>query len=196
MKKFEEMKFNIPELKGISKKNIEEHLKLYSGYVKNANLILSMLEMYGNVDAEDGKYSVAEISRRFSFEFNGIRNHEYYFSYFEGGPNALNTKGELYKEIEKEFGSYEAWLSNFKRLAMTRGIGWAVLGWDFDTKQFVHIWVDEQHLGQLNSVCWILAIDMWEHAYVYDYPTSEKKKYIEFGYYLIFLCFFWRLGPQ
>ena len=39
MKKFEEQVFNVPELKGISKKTIEEHLKLYSGYVKNANLI-------------------------------------------------------------------------------------------------------------------------------------------------------------
>jgi hypothetical protein len=37
MKKFEERKFSIPELKGISAKNIEEHLKLYAGYVKNAN---------------------------------------------------------------------------------------------------------------------------------------------------------------
>jgi len=26
---------------------------------------------------------------------------------------------------------------------------------------------------------WVLAIDMWEHAFVYDYPTSEKKKYVE-----------------
>jgi superoxide dismutase len=25
----------------------------------------------------------------------------------------------------------------------------------------------------------ILGIDMWEHAYVYDYSTSEKKKYVE-----------------
>lgn len=173
------MKFNIPELKGISKKNIEEHLKLYAGYVKNANLILSMLEMYGEVEAEDGKYSVGEISRRFSFEFNGMRNHEYYFSYFEGGSTALTPSSALYKQIEKDFGSYDKWLASFKTLAMTRGVGWAVLAWDHDSKQLVHIWVDEQHLGQLNGVCWILALDMWEHAFVYDYPTSEKKKYVE-----------------
>jgi hypothetical protein len=34
MMKFEEKKFEIGELKGISAKTIEEHLKLYSGYVK------------------------------------------------------------------------------------------------------------------------------------------------------------------
>ena len=40
MQKFEEKKFEIPKLKGISEKTIEEHLKLYAGYVKNINLIL------------------------------------------------------------------------------------------------------------------------------------------------------------
>ena len=78
MQKFIEKKFNIGELKGISAKNIEEHLKLYAGYVKNTNLILSMIEMYGKVDDEGGKYSVSEITRRFAFEFCGMRNHEYY----------------------------------------------------------------------------------------------------------------------
>ena len=28
----------------------------------------------------------ASLGRRFSFEFNGMRNHELYFSHFEGGP--------------------------------------------------------------------------------------------------------------
>mgnify|MGYP001595235381 FL=1 len=40
MKNFTVKTFNIPELKGVSKKSVDEHLKLYAGYVKNANLIL------------------------------------------------------------------------------------------------------------------------------------------------------------
>jgi Fe-Mn family superoxide dismutase len=178
MKKFEEMKFNIPDLKGISKKNIEEHLKLYAGYVKNANLIQDKIgELM--VNPEQNAFVLGELQRRYSFEFNGIKNHEYYFSYFEGGPKPLPAESRFKTALEKQAPSFEAWLSAFKFLATTRGIGWAVIGWDFDTQQFIHIWVDEQHLGQLNGVCWILAIDMWEHAFVYDYPTSEKKKYID-----------------
>ena len=46
MKKFEEIKFNIGTLKGISAKKYEEHLKLYAGYVKNANLILRKIPEY------------------------------------------------------------------------------------------------------------------------------------------------------
>ena len=46
MKTLTPQTFNIPELKGISKKTTEEHLKLYSGYVNNANLILGKVEEY------------------------------------------------------------------------------------------------------------------------------------------------------
>ena len=46
MKQFQAQKFNIPALKGISGKTIEEHLKLYEGYVKNANGILELLGKY------------------------------------------------------------------------------------------------------------------------------------------------------
>ncbi|OGI74295.1 hypothetical protein A3D42_02305 [Candidatus Nomurabacteria bacterium RIFCSPHIGHO2_02_FULL_41_18] len=181
MQKFKEKKFEIKELKGISVKNIEEHLKLYAGYVKNTNLILEKIPEYEGYAKEDifAPYVVSEIQRRFSFEFNGMRNHEYYFKSLEGGAKKLSDNSKLRKKIKEQLGSFDIWLSTFKNLAMIRGIGWAVLGWDKKTEQLVHIWIDEQHLGQLNGVEWILGIDMWEHAYIYDYPTSEKKKYVE-----------------
>ena len=178
-KPFEEKKFNVPELKGISSKNIEEHLKLYAGYVKHANLIEQMIEMYGAVEAEDGKYSLAEIKRRFSFEFNGMRNHELYFSQFEGGSQPVDTNSALAKAGMEEWPSYDAWLTSFKNMALTRGIGWAMLVWDPASKKLINSWVDEQHLGQLSGCTPILALDMWEHSYVADYQPSGKKQYVE-----------------
>ncbi len=180
MKKFKELKFNIGELKGISKKNIEEHLKLYAGYVKNTNLILEKIPEYEGYTKEDAfaPYVVSELHRRFSFEFNGMRNHEYYFKSLEGGAKPLPADSKLKMALEKQV-SFDIWLNAFKTLAMTRGIGWAVLYYDKQTDQLMQAWVDEQHLGQLNGLKWILGIDMWEHAYIYDYPISEKKKYVD-----------------
>jgi Fe-Mn family superoxide dismutase len=181
MKKFEELKFNIGQLKGISAKNVEEHLKLYAGYVKNTNSILEKIPEYEGYAKEDtfAPYVVGELHRRFSFEFNGMRNHEYYFKSLEGGAKPLPANSKFKKATEKDTPSFEMWLSGFKSLAMTRGIGWAVVYYDKQTEQLVYAWIDEQHLGQLNGLSWILGIDMWEHAFIYDYPTSEKKKYID-----------------
>jgi superoxide dismutase, Fe-Mn family len=178
MEKFIEQKFNIPPLKGISPKNIEEHLKLYAGYVKNVNLIFEKLREY-MPEYEKNIYVVGELQRRFGFEFNGMRNHEYYFRSLAGGTKPLPENSKFLAEIKKMTPSFDVWLAMFKTLAMTRGIGWAVLVWDTETKQLLPVWIDEQHMGQLNGLKWVLCIDMWEHAYIYDYPTSEKKKYID-----------------
>ncbi len=178
MKKFEELKFIIGPLDGISAKNIEEHLKLYAGYVKHSNLIIEKIGEY-MADSETNAYVLGELQRRFGFEFNGMRNHEYYFKSLEGGSKPLPEGSLLKQAIEKQAPSFDAWLAGFKAVALTRGIGWAILYYDKQTNQLMHAWVEEEHLGQLNGLNWILGIDMWEHAYVYDYPTSEKKKYVE-----------------
>jgi len=163
MKKFEENKFNIPELKGISKKTIEEHLKLYSGYVNNLNLTL------------EGKQDI----RRLGFEYNGMRNHEVYFAGFEGGSKNLNESSSLKKKIAEDFGSFENWLTEFKTIGLTRGIGWAMLYYDRSADRLLNAWVEEQHLGQLQNCTLILGLDMWEHSFVADYAPSGKKNYIE-----------------
>ncbi|MDQ5949953.1 MAG: superoxide dismutase, Fe-Mn family [Patescibacteria group bacterium] len=175
---FKEKSFTFKDLSGISAKNIEEHLKLYSGYVKNANTILAHMDELAK-DGEKYAYEISELQRRFSFEFDGMRNHEYFFASLVDGHHPLREESALKSKIEEQWGSFDSWLSRFKTLAMTRGVGWAVLYFDTHTGNLVHAWVEEQHLGHLTGLTPILMLDMWEHAYVYDFPTSEKKKYIE-----------------
>lgn len=178
METFQVKTFQIGELKGISAKNIEEHLKLYKGYVTNANLIFNKISELKN-DLEKNAFVLGELQRRFGFEFGGMRNHEYYFSSLSGGSKEINKESNLYKAIEKEWGSFENFLAHFKFVATTRGIGWAMLYFDKVYDKLIISWVDEQHIGQLVGLSPILALDMWEHAYYLDYIPSEKKKYIE-----------------
>ena len=154
-KTFEEKKFNIPKLNGISEKTIEVHLGLYAGYVKNVNELLQE----------------KEYNRRFPFEFNGMRNHEVYFAHFEGGPQPFLSEGEFAKT------GFD--LDKFKTMALTRGVGWAIVYYDPISKQLLEAWVDEHHMGILTGLSPILVLDMWEHAYFIDYTPGEKKKYIE-----------------
>lgn len=172
---FTEQKFNIGKLEGISEKTIEEHLKLYAGYVKNANGIIEKMAI---LDNEKDAYTVGEMFRRFSFEYNGMRNHEVYFSTLGGGAAALDPESALGKRLLELFGNYEKFVQEFTALALTRGIGWAVLWYDRKEDKLLASWVDEQHLGQLNGCDMILALDMWEHSYVADYQPSGKKQYV------------------
>ena len=178
MEHFTQKTFSISELSGISTKNIEEHLKLYAGYVKFSNHILNQINEFAK-DSEKYAYELGELQRRFAFEFDGMRNHEYYFHSLEGGAKNLPEESQLKKAIEKEWGSFDAWLARFKSIAMTRGVGWAILYYDAQSGHLLNQWVEEQHLGHLTGLSPVLALDMWEHAYVYDYPTSQKKDYVE-----------------
>ena len=173
---YEAKQFNIPELVGISQETIDLHLGLYQGYVKHVNLINDKIKAFSN-DMENNAYAIAEMQRRLGFEFGGMRNHEYYFSQFEGGVESLKD-GKLKEMMEVQWGSVENWYKEFVNIAMTRGVGWAMLYIDRTTNQLVQTWVDEQHLGQLADLDIILALDMWEHSYMRDYLPSSKKDYV------------------
>lgn len=178
METFTTKTFNIPKLIGISEKNIEEHLKLYKGYVTNTNLIWNKLSELKS-DPEKNAFVLGELQRRFGFEFDGMRNHEYFFASLSDGPKEINNEGDLYKKIEKDWSSFDNFLAHFKFVATTRGIGWTILYFDKLTDKLIITWVDEHHLGQLTGLSPILCLDMWEHSYVADYQPSGKKQYIE-----------------
>lgn len=165
--------FNIPELKGISKQTIDEHLKLYQGYVKHTNLILEAVR-----EGKEG-YEISEMRRRLGFEFDGMRNHEYYFEQLEGGPVEWSKDAALTKKLEEQFGDSKSAFEDFKKVASTRGVGWAVLYYDKANDQLIQTWVDEQHLGQLNGLEFIFGLDMWEHSYMLDYAPSKKMEYFD-----------------
>jgi superoxide dismutase, Fe-Mn family len=166
--------FDIPELTGISKTTMDEHLKLYAGYVNNTNKILEDLKS-DSIDA----YAKSEMQRRLGFEFDGMRNHEFYFASLERGSKAIPDDSDLRDAIEKEWGSFDVWLNSFKALAKTRGVGWAILYYDKHGERLINAWVDEQHLGHLTGLDPIIALDMWEHSFVADYQPSGKGQYIE-----------------
>src|SRR6185295_19008553 len=107
----------------ISGKTIEEHLGLYAGYVKNFNAISSKLVEYA-ADTEKNAHALSELIRRKSFEFDGMRLHEYYFEQFEGGPKALDASSALGKEMEKEYKTY--FQEYLKAIGNMRGPGWAM----------------------------------------------------------------------
>jgi Fe-Mn family superoxide dismutase len=174
---YKEKTFEIGALEGLSEKQISEHLKLYAGYVKNINLITEKLALLKE-NSEENALAISELRRRIGFEFNGMRMHEYYFEQL-GSTNGAQNGSELMKALAEQFGSFDKWLNDFKQTAMTRGIGWAVLYYDKNEKIFHNAWVADHEVGQLAGLNIVLALDMWEHAFLLDYVPSQKKDYVE-----------------
>jgi superoxide dismutase, Fe-Mn family len=173
--------FNLPVLEGISEKQVKVHLALYEGYVKHVNLMAETLKgyaAYGDKASEGDKYAIAELRRRFAFEFDGMRMHEYYFEQFEGGKGGSPESG-LAKAVAEKYGSGEKFISHIKEVAGTRGIGWVVVYYDPRGKVLQTVFVADHEVGQLAGLPIILALDLWEHAYMVDYLPAEKKNYID-----------------
>lgn len=176
---YEAKKFALPELKGISTKQIEVHLALYQGYVKHANLIHDKIKALKEADAEGNAYIIAELRRRFAFEFDGMRMHEHYFNQFEGGSVAPTPSSLLAEKASKKYGSWDGFIAHLKEVAGSRGIGWVTVYHDTQEDEAHVVYVGDHEIGQLSGLPIILALDLWEHAFMVDYVPSDKKKYID-----------------
>jgi Fe-Mn family superoxide dismutase len=177
MHTYEPQKFTIPSLEGISDESVKQHIGLYEGYVKNFNA-MSKLIVDLTQDQEKNSLAIAELVRRRSFEFGGMRLHEHYFTQFEGGAKSLSD-GVLMERLNKDFGSLDGFLQGMKFTAAMRGPGWALLYYDAIGDELLTGFTGEQHLGHFVTLPIILALDVWEHAFILDYGAAGKGKYVE-----------------
>lgn len=169
--------FALPELKGLSPDQIAVHLALYEGYVKHTNLILDTIQKLRTEDADGNAFVINELRRRLGFEFDGMRMHEYYFEQFEGGAQPSGTA--LQKMASEKYRSWDGFITHIKEVAGTRGIGWVVVYHDPKAATLHTAFVNDHELGQLAGLPILLAVDLWEHAYMVDYKPAEKKTYVE-----------------
>ncbi len=168
-------------LTGISDKQIEEHLKLYEGYVKRTNALTEKLEALCNEGKAAGADPVfAELTRRLGFEYGGKVNHEYYFANLTAGAQAEPPAGgKLRKAIEGSFGKYETWLADFRAIATMPGIGWAMTFQDPATGWLSNHWITLHENNVPPGFRVVLALDGWEHAFMRDYLATERAKYVD-----------------
>lgn len=170
--------FALSELKGLSSEQIAVHLALYEGYVKHTNLILDTIQKLRTEDADGNAFVINELRRRLGFEFDGMRMHEYYFEQFEGGAQPASDAA-LQKMVDAKYGSWDGFIAHIKEVAGTRGIGWVVVYHDPKAATLHTAFVNDHELGQLAGLPILLAVDLWEHAYMVDYKPAEKKTYVE-----------------
>lgn len=163
-------------MKGFSEALLKNHFTLYQGYVTNTNKVLEAIEKI----TQENRISTpefAELKRRLGWEFNGMRLHEFYFENL-GGDGRLDSGYRLYKEIEKDFGSFDRWIAEFKGTGAIRGIGWVALYQDTTNGRLINFWINEHDVSHPAGCNLILIMDVFEHAFMLDYGL-KRADYIE-----------------
>jgi superoxide dismutase, Fe-Mn family len=174
--------FNLSGLEGISDKTLEMHFKLYQGYVSETNKLHDRIAEFlrdGKIDQEEMP-AYSELKRRMGFEYNGMVLHEYYFGNLKrhgGGAPARSSR--FAASAERSFGSYDVWRADFASVAKMRGVGWAVCYRDPKTDFLSNHWIGLHEISNVAGFDPILVVDVWEHAFLLDYPPADRPKYIE-----------------
>lgn len=159
-------------VEGLSQKLIDEHWKLYEGYVTNSNLLNKLIWDVLESKKELNNAEQSEIQRRLGFEYNGMVLHESYFGALKKGVE-FPASSELALKLNDDFGSFERWKKQFLEIGKFRGIGWVILNLDPLTKRLQNFWITDHEVGNIAGFVPILAMDVWEHAYVLDYGSSS-----------------------
>lgn len=157
---------------GFSDALLKNHFALYQGYVTNANKLADAL----NALLKEGKQATleyAELKRRFGWEFNGMRLHEYYFENMTKAASQIDGNSKLFKKIVEDFGSFEGWEKDFRATGAMRGIGWTILYHDASAKRLFNVWVNEHDVGYLAGAAPLLVMDVFEHAFMLDYGLKR-----------------------
>ena len=177
------------ELSGLepymSEKTLSFHYgKHHQAYVDNLNKLIAGGEME-NLGLEEIIVKTAA-KTEFSAIFNNaaqVYNHNIFWDCLkpakkETGAGEVNmAQGELLKEIETNFGSWDNFLVEFKALAMSQfGSGWAWLVKDGESLKILKTPNGENPLT-LNLKP-LVAIDVWEHSYYLDYQ-NRRADYLE-----------------
>jgi Fe-Mn family superoxide dismutase len=155
------------ELDGISKQTMEDHYKLYEGYAKKANECRRRLNEFD--------YSEIEGNQVFS-ELRAVSVD--YFGHLGGSGG--EAQGRFAELVDQEFNGVDKWFDAVKKAASSAR-GWVMVGYDLNDASIFNYIMDTQNLWAVYNMVPVLAIDVYEHAYVRDFGATPdgRKQYVE-----------------
>lgn len=152
---------------GLSPEIITNHLGLYAKYVDKVNK--SEAEMRAGEITEFGMKNLA-------FSLNGMALHDIYFSNMNSEKSKASNA--LSKAIDESYGSFEAYYRNLTELA-AQVQGWSITALNLLNGKLINYATEDHSANFPNFVMPILALDVYEHAYVMDFSDSGKHQYID-----------------
>jgi len=170
-----------PQIDGLSANQLQQHYKLYEGYVKKLNTItqqIATLTPEQLSDANGTFHPYRELLVEQSFALNGVVLHELYFgnlgvSSEAAKASAKTPSGVLKNLLVKRFGSWENYMAHLMATGKSAR-GWAITGFNLRDGQIHNYALDAHHLGMPAFVMPLLVLDVYEHAYLIDFGTNRQ----------------------
>ena len=157
----------------ISRSTLEfHHGKHHAAYVTNLNNLVAGTDLEDK-SLEDTITAVAGDAGKAGVFNNAAQvwNHSFYWQCMKPGGGGLPT-GALAEKINADFGSYEAFVEQFKTAGATQfGSGWAWLVLDGGTLKVTKTANADLPLAHGQKA--LLTMDVWEHAYYLDYQNRR-----------------------
>ncbi|MGC8505176.1 MAG: superoxide dismutase [Thermoplasmata archaeon] len=164
-------KFKPKDLDGISNQQIDYHFEThYKGYVNKLNEIWEKLPNADRSKANQNYSDFRELKLEETFNYDGSLLHEIYFNGLTSSHS--NVPESFKKAVEKDFGSYEKWVEDFKATG-TAFRGWSLLVFDLNTGKLRNIGADIHNTNGIWNAIVVLALDVYEHAYYTDFGPKR-----------------------
>ncbi|CAA6673848.1 unnamed protein product [Spirodela intermedia] len=152
----------------MSRETLEYHWgKHHRGYVDNLNKQISGTDLDGLALEEIvvRSYNRGNPLPPSTMLPRSIWNHDFFWSSMKPGGGG-QPRGVLLELIERDFGSLEGLLNEFKQAALTQ--------FEKDNKLVV-----QKSPNAVNPLVWdyhpLLVVDVWEHAYYVDYQNRRPE---------------------
>ncbi len=147
------------------------YTKHHQGYVNNLN---AALEKYAQAEKDQDVAAMIALQQAIRFNGGGHVNHSIFWTNLapvsKGGGGA--PSGELAKEIQQIFGTFDAFVEKLSTLAIgVQGSGWAWLGYNKADKRLQLATCANQDPLSTQGITPLLGIDVWEHAYYLQYKN-------------------------
>ena len=146
------------------------HGKHHAGYVKNTNLMITLLE---EARATEDLTRLAALERALAFNLSGHVLHSILWKNMtpKGGDR---PDGALARAIDRDFGSFETFRRQLTEVASTiMGSGWAALIWEPVGGRLLATQIYDHQSNACQGGVPLMVIDAWEHAYYLQYQHQK-----------------------
>lgn len=153
----------------LSPGNIQNHVDLYHGYIKNFNKASAELDAADRSDVNSNNSSFRSLKIDETYNMNGAYLHELYFSNIGDTQSKITMDSLAYMRLNRDFGSFDDWQRDFIACGKASRCGWVITYLNMYTQSYMNCVID-LHSEQVPVGSYpVIVMDVWQHAYYRDY---------------------------